>query len=727
MQKLVRLPSALRCLAVLFFLTAGGGSGCTSDPPRPGFGGPDSSHSAGALGVAQGGTSPAAEARWLAETTRNPGDITQQDLKERDLALRRSAARLLARAATDRSRELLVQSLADEDPEVLAWSAFGLGRTCSSEHSYVPHLVARGASWAVTKAPPTALDPEFSLVDALARCGSREVEISLRAQLNGPARQGEMAARGLGKLAFRRQHLDDAAWVALLDAATRTEQALPGALFAFGELASQSTPIQERLLTTAEANLAQSGLPRELAVRALSRARAVGLLGKILVDPRFSTSERLEAAKGLARAQAPGQQALVEALPQLAPADRDPPLSGADFPVLRGVLELLISPVPKAVHGLLGRLTGLKLEGEAASANRQRGVILRCAAAVALVGAGPRRQELRDCDPDPQGRTGALSLLAVMDRGKITGANRERWRNLLGSSDPVVTESALRLLAHHSGIEGATQALADALRSKRVGPITVAAQLLANHPDLAQAGTEAGAGPPADLVQALSEAIKAPSSQEALEAMSALLDAVGALGLLSLKPDVEAACSSSSARLRTHAERAIHHLGDRARRCPSGGAAISGRPAATQAPAAPTLPLRLVLHTTAGVHEITIEPNWAPRATAQIVELARRGFYNGLRITRWVPGFLVQFGDPDGDGFGTRRDQTLATESAPVPFEKLSVGIAESGPDSGATQLFVTLGDYPHLDGEFTRIGRASPGFELLTLGDVIEKVEVQN
>jgi cyclophilin family peptidyl-prolyl cis-trans isomerase len=108
-----------------------------------------------------------------------------------------------------------------------------------------------------------------------------------------------------------------------------------------------------------------------------------------------------------------------------------------------------------------------------------------------------------------------------------------------------------------------------------------------------------------------------------------------------------------------------------------------------------------------------------------MLELAAAGFFDGMSVHRVVPGFVVQFGDPGGDGYGGVERRALRSELGPGAFEKGSAGIALSGPDTGSSQLFITLGSYPHLDGEYTRIGSAGPGFEQVVLGDRIRRARV--
>ena len=77
------------------------------------------------------------------------------------------------------------------------------------------------------------------------------------------------------------------------------------------------------------------------------------------------------------------------------------------------------------------------------------------------------------------------------------------------------------------------------------------------------------------------------------------------------------------------------------------------------------------------------------------------------------------------NGFGGAGRRPLACETAPVPFPRLGVGVALSGKDTGSSQLFVALGRYPHLDGDYALVGTAGPSWSSVAAGDVIRKVEV--
>jgi cyclophilin family peptidyl-prolyl cis-trans isomerase/HEAT repeat protein len=136
---------------------------------------------------------------------------------------------------------------------------------------------------------------------------------------------------------------------------------------------------------------------------------------------------------------------------------------------------------------------------------------------------------------------------------------------------------------------------------------------------------------------------------------------------------------------------------------------------------------RVFIHTQYGKIEILLNVLEAPLYSAAFVELARRGFYDGLTFHRVVPNFVIQGGDPRGDGNGGP-GYTIRDEVGEKPYGRGAVGIALSGKDTGGSQFFITHVPTPHLDGAYTIIGQVASGMEVVDkihVGDVIEKVEV--
>ena len=95
----------------------------------------------------------------------------------------------------------------------------------------------------------------------------------------------------------------------------------------------------------------------------------------------------------------------------------------------------------------------------------------------------------------------------------------------------------------------------------------------------------------------------------------------------------------------------------------------------------------------------------------QFVSLARRGFFNGLAWHRVVPNFVVQDGDPRGDGEGGP-GYTIRDELNQRPYLRGTVGMALDGPDTGGSQFFITHSPQPHLDGRYTVFGRVVSGMD---------------
>jgi cyclophilin family peptidyl-prolyl cis-trans isomerase/HEAT repeat protein len=125
------------------------------------------------------------------------------------------------------------------------------------------------------------------------------------------------------------------------------------------------------------------------------------------------------------------------------------------------------------------------------------------------------------------------------------------------------------------------------------------------------------------------------------------------------------------------------------------------------------VPRRLRLETSRGVVALELTCEAAPLTCSNFVSLAGQGFYDGLLFHRVVPDFVVQTGDPRGDGFGGP-GWTIPDEINRVRYETGTLGMALSGPDTGGSQFFVTLSPQPHLDGGYTAFGRVVAGQDVL-------------
>jgi peptidyl-prolyl cis-trans isomerase B (cyclophilin B) len=122
-------------------------------------------------------------------------------------------------------------------------------------------------------------------------------------------------------------------------------------------------------------------------------------------------------------------------------------------------------------------------------------------------------------------------------------------------------------------------------------------------------------------------------------------------------------------------------------------------------------------------------PKDAPNTVANFIKLADKGFYNGLTFHRVVPGFVVQGGDPAGDGSGGP-GYTIKAEFNDRKHLRGTVAMARtSDPDSAGSQFYICLAALPSLDHQYTVFGQVVEGDALLDgiqVGDVMKKVYIQ-
>ena len=133
------------------------------------------------------------------------------------------------------------------------------------------------------------------------------------------------------------------------------------------------------------------------------------------------------------------------------------------------------------------------------------------------------------------------------------------------------------------------------------------------------------------------------------------------------------------------------------------------------------------IETTKGMIEIELAVLDAPQTSANFMALARKGYFNGLQIHRVVPNFVIQDGDPRGDG-GGGPGYTIRDELNERPYLRGAVGMALDGPDTGGSQFFITHSPQPHLDAKDTVFGRVVNGMEVvdrIQQLDVIRRVRV--
>ncbi len=118
------------------------------------------------------------------------------------------------------------------------------------------------------------------------------------------------------------------------------------------------------------------------------------------------------------------------------------------------------------------------------------------------------------------------------------------------------------------------------------------------------------------------------------------------------------------------------------------------------------------------VIRIELDPKAAPVTVANFEKLVRKGFYDGLTFHRIIPGFMIQGGDPKGNGTGGSREHIRGEFAAngfnnPIKHTRGVISMARaSDPNSASSQFFIMHQDAPHLDGSYAAFGRVVSGME---------------
>jgi peptidyl-prolyl cis-trans isomerase B (cyclophilin B) len=139
--------------------------------------------------------------------------------------------------------------------------------------------------------------------------------------------------------------------------------------------------------------------------------------------------------------------------------------------------------------------------------------------------------------------------------------------------------------------------------------------------------------------------------------------------------------------------------------------------------------IRIIVKTDKGDIEGVLYPGKAPVTVANFLNLAKRGYYDGLKFHRVIPDFMVQGGDPTGTGSGGPGYRFEDECTPELKHDKPGIfSMANAGPGTNGSQFFITHVPTPWLDGKHTVFGSVTKGQDIVNAvaqGDKIKSIEI--
>jgi cyclophilin family peptidyl-prolyl cis-trans isomerase/HEAT repeat protein len=344
-------------------------------------------------------------------------------------------------------------------------------------------------------------------------------------------------------------------------------------------------------------------------------------------------------------------------------------------------------------------------------------------------------------DPWPTMRAAALRAAAAIDldtfvlvlSGMEPDPNwvvRAALAEVLGTMGPQATERA-RSMLHDEDRRVVPAVLNSLVRLKAPDAGTIALAQL-KEPDYVVRATAAriiGELKPEGGVEALRNAWTLAGADAAMDARAAILSAVAEYGRDAALPLLKEAINDKDWAVRVHVLTLLTKL-DPSADYQNAIRPVPGQPSAPYDSVdliGPTYSPHVFIETAKGTIEFELAVLDAPQTAWNFMTLARKGFFNGLQIHRVVSNFVVQDGDPRGDGEGGP-GYTIRDELNERPFLRGTVGMALSWKDTGGSQFFITHSPQPHLDARYTAFGTVVNGMDVvdrIQQGDTIQRVRV--
>ena len=121
-----------------------------------------------------------------------------------------------------------------------------------------------------------------------------------------------------------------------------------------------------------------------------------------------------------------------------------------------------------------------------------------------------------------------------------------------------------------------------------------------------------------------------------------------------------------------------------------------------------------------GIIKLELDREAAPITVKNFEALVKEGFYDGLTFHRIIPGFMIQGGDPQGNGMGGAKNKIKGEFRAngwtnPIKHKRGVISMARSfDPNSASSQFFIMHEDAPHLDGQYAAFGKVTEGMDVV-------------
>jgi HEAT repeat protein len=624
-----------------------------------------------------------------------PPDLTVY-VADSDPRVRRRAALALGRVGLAGGVGPLTKTLADPDPDVRQMGAFALGLI--GDRAAVEPLVAalQDASPIVQGRAAEALgligDPSAAAaVGALARTHASAALAVAPDELGYPLDPAIEAFR-LALYALVRLKSFDGLAAAVLDAGGAPRLEWWPVAYALQRIEDPRARAALTALARSQASSTAAFAARGLG--ALEDPEAAGVLIPLL-DAARDLRVRVSAVRAL------GQIGAKEAIEPLMGMLRDPELD----PTLR--LEVVTA---------LGALRATDAVDPLLDLVSAPWPPLRAAALDAIAAADRETfvTILSGLDPDAHWSVrAALARVLPALAPQIAGP---RLEGMLGDPDQRVIPAVLAGLVR--------------VRGAAAAPVLLAHLTKPDFMVRAAAAEGLGALQPADGVPALQQAYERGLADPGYRARTAALDALATYRTPEAIATIRTALADRDWAVRV---RAAMLLGDLD---PAADVAEAIRPAPSrrspEAYAAPQLiepavSPHVYIETEKGTIQIELAVIEAPLTVDNFITLARQGFFNGLLVHRVVANFVVQDGDPRGDGEGGP-GYTIRDELNELPYLRGTVGMALDWRDTGSSQFFITHSPQPHLDARYTVFGRVVSGLEVvdrLQQWDTIRRVRI--